>query len=135
MTDIETADDPVEAWMHSLSEVFLWKRIGVAPHYTGWLRIDPERLRLAGYEQGTTIFTTMWIPFEDVESVRLSDGREETIEGVPGVVLELVDQRPLLVRAHEHDADREELRRLLRVAVFVGKQAAEVRKRHPRVRA
>jgi hypothetical protein len=131
-TPLRREDDPVETWVRALTEVFVWKRIGVAPHYKGWLRVDPERLRLAGYEQGTTIFTTMWIPFEDVDAVRLSDASEEAIEGVHGIVLELDDQRPMLVRADDPEADAEELQRLLRAAVFEGKQAAAFRDRQRR---
>jgi hypothetical protein len=75
-----------------------WRRVGAPRHYTGSLELDAEALVLTGSEPSTGLGATIRIPRAAVRGMRFAVRDEEEIVGVRGLVLELADDVPILLR-------------------------------------
>jgi hypothetical protein len=75
-----------------------WRRLGARCHYAGTLDAEDGRLMLRGREPSTGLEVTLGIPEYAVRSVRTARSDEEEVVGVRGLVLDLADAIPLLLR-------------------------------------
>jgi len=76
----------------------IWRRRGVSRHYIGSLYASPLGIRLTGRDPATGIAVTLSIPSGEVERVRVGETPDEEVAGEPGVVVELAESAPILLR-------------------------------------
>ena len=84
--------------MTAFAHAIAWRRLGAPRHYAGGLELDAEALVLKGTEPSTGLGATIRIPRAAVRRLRLAVRDEEEIVGVRGLVLELADDVPILLR-------------------------------------
>jgi hypothetical protein len=76
----------------------IWGRRGVPRNYIGSLRASSLGIRLWGRDPGTGLEVTLSIPRCEVERVHVAETPDDEVAGEPGVVVELVDSAPILLR-------------------------------------
>jgi hypothetical protein len=76
----------------------VWRRRHASRHYTGYVLVSDDAVRLAGHEDDTGIYSVLSIPHEAIFEARVGQVPDEQVGGLPAVVLELPDEDPILVR-------------------------------------
>jgi hypothetical protein len=76
----------------------MWRRRGVSRQYVGTLTTADGSLRLCGRDPETDIDVWLRVPFEEIESVRVSNEPPEVLSGEPCVVLELAGSEAICLR-------------------------------------
>jgi CMP-2-keto-3-deoxyoctulosonic acid synthetase len=76
----------------------VWRRRHARCHYTGYLIVADDAIRLAGDERATGIHAVLSIPQTAIGAARVGQLPEEQVVGEQAVVIELADDDPIYVR-------------------------------------
>jgi hypothetical protein len=86
-----------------------WRRFGAPRHYAGGLDLGDGVVVLNGREPSTGVEVSLRIPRHAVRALRLAMQSTEEVVGERGLVMELADEVPILLRPlglgdlHEED--------------------------------
>jgi hypothetical protein len=75
-----------------------WRRRHAHQHYTGYLTLTDETIRLSGRESATGIDVALSIPHQAINSVRIGTTADDQLAGEPAIVLEVADGEPILLQ-------------------------------------
>lgn len=76
----------------------VWRRHHASRHYTGYVLVSDDAVRLAGHLEDTGIYSVLSIPHDAIFEARVGTAPDEQVAGRQAVVLELPDDDPIFVR-------------------------------------